>query len=65
MTDDATGEPLIRRSDDNAKTLEKRLAAYHSQTTPVLDYYLKKGIVTTVNADDKMENVWDSLNKGL
>ncbi len=29
MTDDATGEPLIQRSDDNAETLKKRLATYH------------------------------------
>lgn len=27
--DDITGEPLIRRKDDNAETLKKRLAAFH------------------------------------
>lgn len=29
MIDDITGEPLIQRSDDNAETLQKRLATYH------------------------------------
>nr|XP_017016126.2 adenylate kinase-like [Drosophila takahashii] len=39
MTDDVTGEPLIRRSDDNAEALKKRLEAYHKQTRPLVDYY--------------------------
>ncbi len=33
--DDVTGEPLIRRKDDNAETLRKRLAAFSQQTSPV------------------------------
>ena len=33
--DDQTGEPLIKRKDDNAETLQARLSAFHSQTTPV------------------------------
>jgi len=33
--DDLTGEPLIKRKDDNEETLTKRLAAFHSQTKPV------------------------------
>lgn len=33
--DDITGEPLIKRKDDNAETLKARLAAFHAQTTPV------------------------------
>ena len=33
--DDVTGEPLIRRKDDNAETLKARLSAFHLQTKPV------------------------------
>ena len=33
--DDITGEPLIKRKDDNADTLKHRLAAFHAQTSPV------------------------------
>ena len=43
MKDDVTGEPLIQRSDDNAETLKKRLGAYHEMTSPVVDYYKKRG----------------------
>lgn len=33
--DDATGEPLVQRKDDNAETLVARLKAFHAQTKPV------------------------------
>jgi adenylate kinase family enzyme len=33
--DDITGEPLIKRKDDNADTLKARLEAFHKQTSPV------------------------------
>jgi hypothetical protein len=33
--DDFTGEPLIKRKDDNAETLKARLSVFHQQTTPV------------------------------
>ncbi len=37
--DDATGEPLIQRDDDQEETVRKRLEVYHSQTKPLVDYY--------------------------
>jgi adenylate kinase len=37
--DDATGEPLIQRDDDKEETVRKRLAVYHSQTQPLIEYY--------------------------
>lgn len=48
MQDDLTGEPLIRRSDDNPETLKKRLDTYHSQTTPLVKYYQRTGLHTHV-----------------
>ncbi|KAG9096893.1 adenylate kinase [Ceratobasidium sp. UAMH 11750] len=63
MTDDVTGEPLIQRSDDNAETLRKRLAAFHKQTGPVVDYYKKQGIWKGVDAAQSPKVVWDSLSK--
>ena len=37
--DDETGEPLIQRDDDEEETVRKRLAVYHDQTEPLIDYY--------------------------
>merc|ERR1712056_54704 len=41
MKDDVTGEPLIKRGDDNEESLTKRLEAFGKQTAPVVDYYEK------------------------
>jgi len=38
--DDATGEALVQRDDDKAETVRKRLEVYHSQTEPLLAYYI-------------------------
>ena len=37
--DDVTGEPLVQRADDSEETVKKRLAVYHAQTRPLVDYY--------------------------
>lgn len=37
--DDVTGESLIQRDDDKVETVRKRLAVYHEQTEPLIDYY--------------------------
>ena len=61
MTDDVTGEPLIQRSDDNADALQKRLVTYHTQTTPVVGYYKKKGIWSGIDASQEPDRVWKSI----
>ncbi|KAH7392837.1 adenylate kinase 1 [Pyrenochaeta sp. MPI-SDFR-AT-0127] len=63
MTDDATGEPLIQRSDDNEETLKKRLSTYHAQTSPVVAYYQKTGIWKPIDASQEPGQVWKSLLK--
>ncbi len=37
--DDITGEPLVQREDDAEDTVKKRLAVYHDQTKPLVNYY--------------------------
>ncbi|OXU20972.1 hypothetical protein TSAR_008652 [Trichomalopsis sarcophagae] len=62
MKDDITGEPLIKRSDDNAEALKKRLASYHSQTQPLVDYYALRGIHNYVNAAKSSEQVFKDID---
>jgi adenylate kinase len=38
--DDLTGEPLVQRPDDTEETVKKRIANYHVQTKPLVNYYL-------------------------
>lgn len=37
--DDVTGEDLIQRDDDREETVKKRLAVYHGQTKPLVEFY--------------------------
>uniref|UniRef100_A0A8C3WK35 Adenylate kinase 3 n=1 Tax=Catagonus wagneri TaxID=51154 RepID=A0A8C3WK35_9CETA len=61
MKDDITGEPLIRRSDDNEKALKIRLEAYHTQTTPLVEYYSKRGIHSAIDASQTPDVVFASI----
>jgi adenylate kinase len=63
MVDDVTGEPLIQRSDDNVDTLRKRLAAFHTQTGPVVDYYKAKGLWRGIDGAQSPNVVWDHLKE--
>ena len=39
--DDITGEPLVQRADDREETVMNRLAVYHAQTEPLVNYYVQ------------------------
>lgn len=57
-----TGEPLIRRSDDNVEALKKRLNAYHTQTRPLAQYYALSGIHHLVDATKKSADVFADID---
>ncbi|XP_038051383.1 adenylate kinase 2, mitochondrial-like isoform X1 [Patiria miniata] len=61
MKDDVTGEPLMKRSDDNEATLVSRLATYHKQTAPLIDYYKKKNILEKVDASHEPNTVFATI----
>lgn len=39
--DDETGDPLVQRDDDKEETVRSRLAVYHRETKPMVDYFKK------------------------
>ncbi|GAB4821927.1 hypothetical protein N2152v2_008973 [Parachlorella kessleri] len=61
--DDLTGEPLVRRKDDNAETLKSRLSAFHAQTAPVIEHY--KARLVTLKADRPQEEVAKQIKAAL
>lgn len=63
MTDDVTGEPLIRRSDDNVDALKKRLETYHTQTKPLVDYYKRQGIHYKLDAALPADEVFKRIKR--
>ncbi|MBQ2642392.1 MAG: adenylate kinase [Eubacterium sp.] len=58
---DHCGGKLIIRDDDQPETVEKRLAVYHEQTQPLIDYYTDKNILKTVDGTLKMEDVFTEI----
>jgi len=65
MKDDATGEPLIQRSDDNPESVKKRQAVYHSQTTPLVEYYSKRKLHALVDASETPDKVFAQITGNL
>ena len=63
--DDETGEELIQRPDDNEEVLRKRLDSYHTSTTPILDYYKKHNILTSIDAMRDINDVYSDINKNI
>lgn len=63
MIDDITGDALVQRSDDNEAALTKRLATYHQQTEPIVEYYRKTGIWSGIDASQKPSKVWSDILK--
>ena len=49
VCDRCGGTEFKRRADDNEEAMRTRLAAYHGQTAPLIDYYGKKGILKAVD----------------
>lgn len=62
MKDDITGEPLVRRSDDNAEALKKRLETYHTQTRPLANYYALRGLHYKVDAAQSASRVFENID---
>lgn len=47
---------LIIRKDDSPETVKARLATYHQQTEPLKDFYAKKGLLTEIIGQERVED---------
>lgn len=56
---------LYRRSDDNEETVSKRIEVYLSETKPLIDYYEKKGILTSIDGAQDIKKVFEEIQKTL
>ncbi len=54
---DVCGGELYQRGDDSEESVRVRLEVYHTQTEPIIDYYRKQGLVTTIPALGKVDEV--------
>lgn len=56
---------MKRRADDNAETVTSRLAAYYKQTAPLLPYYQRRGVLSSVDGLAAMDEVADQIARVL
>ena len=63
--DDETNDNLIIREDDKEDTVRKRLEVYHKETSPLIEYYKLKCIVSHVNGESKIIDVSHSIDQIL
>jgi len=56
---------LIIRDDDRPEAIKKRLEIYKSQTTPLINYYEKKGALFRVDGAQPIEKVLKDIVAGL
>ena len=62
---DVCGAELVHRADDSEETIKNRLAVYHGQTAPVLDYFGKQGLVKSVSGIGNIEEIFANIQKVL
>ena len=58
---DACGADTVLRDDDKPETVQKRLAVYHEQTQPLIEYYDKQGILKSVDGTKPMDEVFSAI----
>jgi adenylate kinase len=51
------GAALYQRDDDKEETVRNRLVVYERSTKPLIEYYLKKGLLHTVNGNADIDTV--------
>lgn len=63
--DDDTGEPLVKRPDDEEEKILFRLSVYEKATAPLIDYYRRKGLLVDLDAGGKSQDIFERLRKTL
>lgn len=58
---DACGGALYQRDDDKPETVRARLKVYHQQTSPLIDYYRRAGLLVEVDGTGDIETVSANL----
>lgn len=58
---DLCGGQVVQRADDTAATVRNRLHVYNEQTSPLIAYYAKQGVLREVNGSRPVEEVFKNI----
>lgn len=61
----ADAAEIYQRDDDTPKAVANRLAVYHRETAPVLEFYRERGLLADVAGAGTVESVNESLLRSL
>ncbi len=62
---DVCGVELLIRNDDKPEVVLNRLDTYHKETEPLKDYYGNKGILKSINGQEKVEDTTALMKAAL
>ena len=55
--------PLVRRTDDDAEVLQKRLAEFNTKTQPLADRYEREGLLRKIDGNRDRESVFGDISR--
>lgn len=59
------GSELIHRDDDKPETVLSRLAVYHAQTAPLIDFYKKQNLLKEIDGAQPMDECFSAILTAL
>jgi adenylate kinase len=71
LPDDVGTERMLRRAevegrpDDTPEVIAGRLAIYHSETEPIVEYYRATGKLVPLHGERSIDDVWDEVTQAL
>ena len=54
---------LVQRKDDEEETVRKRIEVYKAETSPVIDYYKKRKMLTDIDASKRPKEIFNNVVK--
>lgn len=62
---DFDGSELYQRDDDKSETVERRIRVYFEQTSPLIEYYRKQGLLAEIDGRQGIDQVTSDLLKSV
>lgn len=62
---DKCGGKLVQRDDDKPDAIKQRVETYRKETSPLIGYYDKKGVLLRVNGEQQIDKVFKDVVAGL
>ena len=62
---DNCGGTLVQRADDTEAAITERLAIYEKQTTPVIEYFKKRGTLLEIDAEGTPDEIYKLIMEKL